>query len=101
MMCSFLDLMSSSPNGFFVPTLDIDLAWHTHQLLSTQYNSDCKKYLSRYIDQCVPFNLYVFFLTSPLVSDDKVEEEKLASSFDVTCRAWQVDSSHPNIAGKY
>jgi len=25
-----------------------------------------------------------------LYSDDKVEEDKLATSFDVTCRAWQV-----------
>lgn len=30
----FLDLMASSPGKFAVPTLDIDLAWHTHQLLS-------------------------------------------------------------------
>src|ERR1700722_14909158 len=47
----FLDLMSTSPASFFVPTLDIDLAWHTHQLSSTQYNSDCRKYLNRYVDQ--------------------------------------------------
>lgn len=32
---SFLDLMSSSPASFFVPTLDIDLVWHTHQLMAT------------------------------------------------------------------
>lgn len=30
---AFLDLMSSAPARFVVPTLDIDLAWHTHQLL--------------------------------------------------------------------
>ena len=47
----FLDLMSCSPAGFFVPTLDIDLAWHTHQLASAQYNSDCRRYLGRYVDQ--------------------------------------------------
>jgi hypothetical protein len=47
----FLDLMSSSPASFFVPTLDIDLAWHTHQLTPKNYHADCKKYLGRYIDQ--------------------------------------------------
>lgn len=47
----FLDLMASSPESFFVPTLDIDLAWHTHQLMADQYNADCTKYVRRYIDQ--------------------------------------------------
>jgi Protein of unknown function (DUF1399). len=48
---SFLDLMASSPESFFVPTLDIDLAWHTHQLMADQYNTECLKYVGRYIDQ--------------------------------------------------
>ncbi|KAJ2912587.1 hypothetical protein MD484_g7832, partial [Candolleomyces efflorescens] len=49
----FLDLMSSSPASFFVPTLDIDLVWHTHQLMNAQYETDCKRYVGRFIDQCV------------------------------------------------
>ena len=48
---SFLDLMASSPTSFFVPTLDIDLVWHTHQLMSIQYESDCTTYVGRFIDQ--------------------------------------------------
>ncbi|KII94204.1 hypothetical protein PLICRDRAFT_419726 [Plicaturopsis crispa FD-325 SS-3] len=69
---AFLDLMSASPGSFFVPTLDIDLAWHSHQLRGTKYNADCAKYVKRYVDH-----------------DDKVEESHLATSFDLTCRAWQ------------
>ncbi|KAG5637807.1 hypothetical protein H0H81_003139 [Sphagnurus paluster] len=64
--------MSSSSAVFYVPTLDIDLAWHTHQLLGDTYNNDCMTYVGRYVDH-----------------NDKVEEEKLASSFDITCRAWK------------
>ncbi|EMD39261.1 hypothetical protein CERSUDRAFT_112923 [Gelatoporia subvermispora B] len=30
--CGFLDIMYAAPTSFFVPTLDIDLVWHTHQL---------------------------------------------------------------------
>ncbi|KAI0766049.1 hypothetical protein BC629DRAFT_1539811 [Irpex lacteus] len=30
---AFLDLLSTSSSTLFVPTLDIDLVWHTHQLL--------------------------------------------------------------------
>ncbi|KZV73874.1 hypothetical protein PENSPDRAFT_251450 [Peniophora sp. CONT] len=68
---AFLDLMASSPDAFFVPTLDIDLAWHTHQLSGAKYNSDCLKLIGRFVDH-----------------DDKVEEVHLADAFDVTCRAW-------------
>ncbi|KAI0339604.1 hypothetical protein BDW22DRAFT_1335746 [Trametopsis cervina] len=69
---AFMDLMSSSPGAFFVPTLDIDLSWHTHQLAYNKYHISCNKYIGRYIDH-----------------DDKVEESRLATSFDVTCRAWE------------
>ena len=48
---SFLDLMATSPAEFFVPTLDIDLAWHTHQLMAKNYRTDCTTYVGRFIDQ--------------------------------------------------
>ncbi|KAI0792010.1 hypothetical protein C8Q75DRAFT_805056 [Abortiporus biennis] len=69
---AFLDLMTSTPTGFFVPTLDIDLAWHTHQMMGSKYSADCARTVKRYIDH-----------------DDKVEDNALSSAFDVTCRAWE------------
>jgi hypothetical protein len=48
---SFLDLMSTSPRSFFVPTLDIDLVWHTHQLMAHKYENDCRSFVGRFIDQ--------------------------------------------------
>ncbi|KAG6848604.1 hypothetical protein H0H93_015560 [Arthromyces matolae] len=48
---AFLDLMSASPVSFYVPTLDIDLAWHTHQLLGKTYHDDCLRHVGRFIDQ--------------------------------------------------
>ncbi|KAH9832601.1 uncharacterized protein C8Q71DRAFT_777258 [Rhodofomes roseus] len=69
---AFLDMMAPSPASFFVPTLDIDLAWHTHQLMAGKYADDCMEYVGRYIDH-----------------DDKVEENRLANAFDITCRVWQ------------
>ncbi|KAI0049887.1 hypothetical protein FA95DRAFT_1488384 [Auriscalpium vulgare] len=68
---AFLDLMSSLPSSFLVPTLDIDLVWHTHQLTGPCYQRDCKAYVGRYVNH-----------------DDKVEETHLANAFDLTCRAW-------------
>ncbi|RDB14774.1 hypothetical protein Hypma_016304 [Hypsizygus marmoreus] len=69
---AFLDLMAASPMAFLVPTLDIDLAWHTHQLLADQYDWDCQTFVGRYIDH-----------------DDKIDEDTLSSAFDLTCRAWK------------
>ncbi|GAA5823935.1 hypothetical protein JCM11251_003351 [Rhodosporidiobolus azoricus] len=68
---AFCDLLSSTPSMFCVPTLDIDLGWHTHQLSST-YLTDMRDKVGRFVNH-----------------DDKVEEGKLSTSFDVTARAWQ------------
>ncbi|KAH7923019.1 hypothetical protein BV22DRAFT_1069475 [Leucogyrophana mollusca] len=48
---SFLALMVRSPDAFLVPTLDIDLAWHTHQLMTIRYQKDCVVLGGRYVDQ--------------------------------------------------
>ncbi|KAG6819750.1 hypothetical protein H0H93_009050 [Arthromyces matolae] len=68
----FLDLMTEAPGSLHVPTLDIDLAWHTHQLMGETYNNDCMTYVRRYIDH-----------------DDRVEEHALSNAFEMTCRAWK------------
>uniref|UniRef100_A0A8H8CLD4 Uncharacterized protein n=1 Tax=Psilocybe cubensis TaxID=181762 RepID=A0A8H8CLD4_PSICU len=77
---AFLDLMVSSTSStlsgssskFLVPTLDIDLIWHTHQLIPAKYESDCTMLLKRFLDH-----------------DDKVEGLRLSSAFDITARAWK------------
>ncbi|KAJ7276641.1 hypothetical protein C8J57DRAFT_1176997 [Mycena rebaudengoi] len=69
---AFLDLLGPSAGSLFVPTLDIDLVWHTHQLMAANYSKDTVQYVQRFIDH-----------------DDKVEESRFASAFDMTCRAWK------------
>ncbi|KAM0790841.1 hypothetical protein ACM66B_004685 [Microbotryomycetes sp. NB124-2] len=69
---AFLDLVSLSPSTFVVPTLDIDLAWHTHQLSPLQYKKHTISYLGRFLDH-----------------DDKVAEETLSNSFQQTARLWR------------
>ncbi|KAF8305769.1 hypothetical protein DL93DRAFT_2144320 [Clavulina sp. PMI_390] len=68
---AFLDLMSSTV-AFFVPTIDIDLSWHTHQLLTHAYRDQTLQFLRRTPDH-----------------DDKVEEGALSSAYDYTARAWK------------
>jgi hypothetical protein len=46
-------MMADSPGSFLVPTLDIDLAWHTHQLMASRYQSECLALVGRYVDQYV------------------------------------------------
>ncbi|KAF3764157.1 hypothetical protein M406DRAFT_226915, partial [Cryphonectria parasitica EP155] len=70
----FMTLMRDHPNKTCVPTLDIDLAWHTHQL--------------------APYAYYRYTITSTVDHkfvdhDDKMAEDKLATGFDWTTRAYQ------------
>ena len=52
----FLDLMSAPTSTSFVPTLDIDLAWHTHQLAAGRYSEECMQYVGRFVDQWVLYH---------------------------------------------
>jgi len=54
---NFLHLLAKFQRQFLVPTLDIDLGWHTHQLSGGAYMSDTKRCVGRHVDH-----------------DDKVEE---------------------------
>lgn len=47
----FLDLIASSQHILVVPTLDIDLVWHSHQLSGPRYHKDCRTNVGRYVDQ--------------------------------------------------
>lgn len=68
----FLNLMKKHPNNVLVPTLDVDLAWHTHQLNSQQYYSETTKMFGRFLDH-----------------DDKIEENKLNKAFAFTTQVYE------------
>ncbi|KAI5451536.1 hypothetical protein NCC49_001521 [Naganishia albida] len=71
---AFLDLMTTAPRGMLCPTLDIDLAWHTHQLHGDTYRLDT-------IAATAPVPRFVDH-------DDKVADVKLGNSYDFTAKAW-------------
>jgi hypothetical protein len=85
--------MASSPASLFAPTLDIDLVWHTDQLMSVKYKSDCTSYVGRFIDRraYLSFDMMMIIFKHCSFSDDKVEGLQLSSAFDITCRAWKVN----------
>ncbi|TXT14463.1 uncharacterized protein COLE_00656 [Cutaneotrichosporon oleaginosum] len=68
---AFLDLMSVHPKAFLSPTLDIDLCWHTHQLLGAGYVRDTMRYVGRFINH-----------------DDKVADVTLKRAYDETATRW-------------
>ncbi|QRW08269.1 ER retention-like protein [Ceratobasidium sp. AG-Ba] len=68
----FLDLFAHNPSRPLVPTLLVDLGWHTHMLNAEGYRDDCMRFFGRYMNH-----------------DDKVEEGKLATAFDDTSRLWK------------
>ncbi|KAH8823293.1 hypothetical protein DL96DRAFT_1469407 [Flagelloscypha sp. PMI_526] len=69
---AFLDILSTDSHGMAVPTLDIDLAWHTHQLMPTKYRLNMELLLKRSLDH-----------------DDTILESTLETAFDSTSRLWQ------------
>ena len=64
----FFDIMVTKPHRMAVPTLDVDLAWHTHQLSPKRYfNFSYTRTSGTFIDH-----------------DDKVEETVLSDAFEWT-----------------
>jgi hypothetical protein len=68
----FVDIMATSPGKTAVPTLDVDLAWHTHQLSPSAYYVFTVSKTGKFIDH-----------------DDKIEEDKLSTSFEWTSKTYQ------------
>ncbi|CAG7852909.1 SubName: Full=Uncharacterized protein {ECO:0000313/EMBL:CCA76091.1} [Serendipita indica DSM 11827] len=69
---AFLDLMAAHNSTFFVPTLDIDLAWHTHQLKSVHYRTATTLFVGRFPNH-----------------DDNIEPSTLSTAYDITAKAWK------------
>jgi hypothetical protein len=68
----FIQIMATYPLHVAVPTLDVDLGWHTHQLSPRSYYdytvSKCKKLIDH---------------------DDKMDEDTLNSGFEWTSKTYQ------------
>ncbi|KAM7184757.1 Protein of unknown function (DUF1399) domain containing protein [Rhypophila sp. PSN 637] len=68
----FFAIMSANPNSVCVPTLDVDLAWHTHQLSPAAYYAYTVNRCQKFIDH-----------------DDKIDEDTLSSQFEWTSKEYQ------------
>ncbi|KAI1082080.1 hypothetical protein F5B20DRAFT_534317 [Whalleya microplaca] len=68
----FTKIMTLNPDPFVVPTLDVDLAWHTHQLSPAIYLSWMESKTGQFADH-----------------DDKIDEDRLSLAFEWTSRAYQ------------
>ncbi|KAL3472220.1 hypothetical protein BJX99DRAFT_235948 [Aspergillus californicus] len=74
----FFKVMSSNPNHMAVPTLDVDLAWHTHQLSPGRYYEYS-------IFQTAHNGKHSMFIDH----DDKVSEIKLSDGFEWTSKMYR------------
>ncbi|KAG0645916.1 Glycine-rich domain-containing 2 [Hyphodiscus hymeniophilus] len=68
----FITLIQTYPLHTAVPTLDVDLGWHTHQLSPKQYYDYTVKKCKKFIDH-----------------DDKMEEDALSSGFEWTSKTYE------------
>ncbi|KAL7920374.1 hypothetical protein ACQKWADRAFT_162965 [Trichoderma austrokoningii] len=68
----FMQIMTKHPTKMVVPTLDVDLAWHTHQLEPSHYYYYTVSKTAKFIDH-----------------DDKIDEDKLSRCFEWTTKTYQ------------
>lgn len=68
----FFAIMAQCPYNVAVPTLDVDLAWHTHQLSPSAYYAFSMRLTKKFVDH-----------------DDKIDEAKLSTAFAWTSRIYQ------------
>ncbi|KFA53947.1 hypothetical protein S40293_01804 [Stachybotrys chartarum IBT 40293] len=68
----FISIIALCPDQVAVPTLDVDLAWHTHQLSPQSYYKYTVAQTKRFVDH-----------------DDKIDQDKLSTLFDSTCKTYQ------------
>ncbi|GAM88150.1 hypothetical protein ANO11243_061810 [Dothideomycetidae sp. 11243] len=68
----FFLIMRTHPDKITVPTLDVDLAWHTHQLSPVAYRDYSLRVCKTLIDH-----------------DDKIDENKLSTSFEWTSKTYE------------
>lgn len=67
----YFAIISSHPGETVVPTVDIDLAWHTHQLSPQSYFEHSVSKTKYFVDH-----------------NDKVDEDKLGVSFQWTSKVY-------------
>jgi hypothetical protein len=68
----FMKIIAEYPKKLAVPTLDVDLGWHTHQLSSKSYYDYSVKKCRKFVNH-----------------DDKLEEDTLAEGFEWTSKQYQ------------
>jgi hypothetical protein len=68
----FMEIMRRNPKQVAVPTLDVDLAWHTHQLSPSMYYRHTVTWVGRFVDH-----------------DDKIDENTLSKQFEWTSKTYQ------------
>jgi hypothetical protein len=76
----FMNLLRLNTVAMLVPTMDIDLFWHTHQLSTTTYLSWCTRYVGRHINH-----------------DDTLPEVELSTGTDDTVAVWALNYSEDYI----
>ena len=68
----YFQIIGANPGETAVPTLDVDLAWHTHQLSPRKYYEYSLAITKRFVDH-----------------DDKIEETKLSNAFKWTSKVYR------------
>ena len=69
----FLQLYKLYPNTMFVPTLDIDLVWHTHQCSASVYFNSTRSIAGKFVNH-----------------DDSIVQDRLDTGFETTRNLYRI-----------
>ena len=92
---NFLRLFRLYPNTMLVPTLDIDLVWHTHQCSPYHYETSTKRMAGRVIDH--NDQIEKPFLATGLTRTKDLYRIRYAEDYDV-CKCWDCEELLSNIS---
>lgn len=67
----YMEIIKAYPREVAVPTLDVDLVWHTHQLSLSAYYAYTIDRTGKFIDY-----------------NDKIEETKVSTAFEWTSKTY-------------
>ena len=79
----FLQLKRNNPDAFLVPTLDVDLIWHCHQLTPQDYYEDCHALFGRVLRH-----------------NTEAGDSTIADQFQETQRLWRNEFGEDFVPGR-
>lgn len=86
---NFVELFSLYPGKMLVPTLDVDIVWHTHQLSAAEYTKSMRSRCGRFIDH--DDKIAQHSLDDGMAETKELYRVRFGGTYDV-CLCWECEA---------